>query len=63
MRLIKTGKYEAPIELEWNECLFVDRVIIIYIVNVAIPLLILDLISILSVDREANQCFLLILLS
>ncbi len=25
MRLIKTGKYEAPIELEWNECLFVDR--------------------------------------
>lgn len=24
MRLIKTGKYEAPIELEWNECLFVD---------------------------------------
>jgi hypothetical protein len=25
MRLLKTGKYEAPIELKWNECLFVDR--------------------------------------
>ena len=24
MRLIKTGKYEVPIELKWNECLFVD---------------------------------------
>ena len=21
MRLLKTGKYDAPIELEWNECL------------------------------------------
>jgi hypothetical protein len=24
MRLLKTGKYEGPIELKWNECLFVD---------------------------------------
>ena len=24
MRLIESGKYDKPIELKWNECLFVD---------------------------------------